>query len=532
LKAEKPTLVIAGAGSGKTTNMVREIVKCLPELEPHRFLAAITYTNAATNSIKERLSKHTKIPANVFVGTTYSFFNKFLVLPYGSLLPKVTKDRKKGTRREDFIAKDKMFFELDDKRVTDILISRHSDWKRKDAQQKQMLEYAFINQLVRQGKIPFDKIASIASYLINDYQIIRERVGNRIQFLFVDEFQDANNQQFQVFDAIRKSKQTKIYKVGDAEQFISNFSAGFKDFTKIPIIQHKTKYNVEEKKDNNRCSSQITTFINNFNTQLQQEARFSTVEKNGVFFIAQTNLTQISSIFKNKTEIWKDEPDFKRFYLAFENKEFDSVASVLGLIKISNESKKSFHLLSEVILIITKIVGLNSKQICEKYNINTIQLRTLAIKLWKRDFTDFSGFKTYFEQDLALHISEEANFDAKKFFEELQALKVIPNNQLQKEYTTSIHKSKGLEATCVLVVARDNDELEKWLEDDHPIRVAVQIKQKRKKSDKDKEKAFEDHYRLGFVAFSRAKMALHIACLDELSNSNKSKLECLGVTII
>lgn len=526
MKAEKPILVIAGAGSGKTTNMVKKIVECLPELEPHRFLAAITYTNAATNSIKERLSQHTKIPANVFVGTTYAFFNKFLVLPYGSLLPRVIEDKKKGTRREDFIPLDKIFFELEDRRLENILKGMHHNWNQKDAQQKQMAENAFINQLVRQGKIPFDIIARIASHLICDYKIVREQVGNRLQFLFVDEFQDANNQQFAVFEEIRKSKKTKIYKVGDAEQFISNFSAGFKDFSKIPIVQYKAKYEVKEKKDNNRCSYQITTFINKFNTQLQQEARFSTVEKNGVFFISQTDLLQISNTFKDKTEIWKDEPDFKRFYLAFENKEFDSVTSELGLIKISNESKKSYHLLSEVILIITKIIGLNSKQICEKYNINIIQLRTLAIKLWKKDFTNFGEFKTYFEHDLALNISTEENFDAEKFFNEFQNLKIIPNNQQQREYTTTIHKSKGLEATCVLVVATSNNEIEKWFENDHTNRVAIQF------SKKNKVKAFQDDYRLGFVAFSRAKVALYIACLEELTQTNKNKLQQLGVTSI
>ncbi len=513
MKAEKPTLVIAGPGSGKTTNMVKEIIKCLPALEPHRFLAAITYTNAATNSIKERLSQYTKIPPNVFVGTTYAFFNKFLVLPYGSLLPKVIEDKKKGIITEEFIALDKIFFELDDKKITEILKHRHANWSKKDAKQKQVLEYAFIKQLVRQGKIPFNKIASIASDLISGYKIVREQVGNRLQFLFIDEFQDANNQQFTVFDEIRKSRKTKIYKVGDAEQFISNFSAGFKDFSKIPIVQYKGSYEVEEKKDNNRCSSQITNFINNFNTQLQQEACFSTTEKNGVFFINNTDLLGISNTFKEKTEIWKNEPDFKRFYLAFENKEFDSITSQLGLIKISNESKKSHHLLSEVILIITKIAGLNSKQICEKYNINTIQLRTLAIKLWKKDFKDFDEFKTYFEKYLSLHISTEENFDAEKFFDDLQKLKIIPNNQHQTEYTTTIHKSKGLEATCVLVVARTNEELAHWLETDKPARL----------NDK------SDAKRLGFVAFSRAKVALYIACLQEVNDANKKKLESLNV---
>ena len=392
-----------------------------------------------------------------------------------------------------------------------------------------------INQLVRKGKIPFDKISSIASYLICDYQIVREKVGNRLQFLFVDEFQDANNQQFAVFDEIRKSKRTKIYKVGDPEQFISNCFAKFTDFQRIPIVhlKNKTTYQIDYSNNkNNRCSSQITSFINKFNTQQQQEARFSTVEKDGVFFITQTDLLQISNTFKEKTENWKDETDFKRFYLAFENKAFDSVRSELDLMKISNESKKTHHLISEVILIVTKLTGLNSKQICEKYNINTIQLRTLALKLWKKDFPNFDEFKTYFEHDLDLDISTEESFDAEKFFDELQNLKEIPNKNQQTEYTTTIHKSKGLEATCVLVVASDNNELEKWLESDHAKRIAVQFKKKKKVSDKDKEKVFDDDYRLGFVAFSRAKVALYIACLQELTQTNKNKVEQLGVTLI
>jgi DNA helicase II / ATP-dependent DNA helicase PcrA len=526
MKAEQPTLVIAGPGSGKTTDMVKEIVKSLPELEPHRFLATITYTNAATNTIKERLSQHTKIPANVFVGTTYAFFNKFLVLPYGTLLPRVTENKNNGTRKEDFIGLDKLFFELDEKKLIERLRNRYPNWNSKDAQQKQKLENAFVNELVRNGKIPFNKITSIASYLIKDYKIVREIVGNRLQFLFVDEFQDADNQQFQVFDEIRKFKRTKIYKVGDAEQFISNFSAGFKNFSKIPIIQHQNKCEVKKNLYNNRCSSQITAFINNFNTQLQQDkTRFSTINKNGVFFISQTDLLQISNTFKQATEIWKCEPDFKRFYLSYKNKTFDDVANQLGLIKISNDSKKPHHLLSEVINIITKIEACNQKQICEKYNINIVQLRTLAIKLWKKDFNTIDKFKTYFEQELKLSITLDLR-DILNNYEDLKNLKHIPNNQKQTEFTTSIHKSKGLEATCVLVVATTNNELEKWLETNHKNRIAIQCNKK------GKEKAFEDNYRLGFVAFSRAKVALHLACLQAINEANKKKLEELNVLFV
>jgi len=62
--------------------------------------------------------------------------------------------------------------------------------------------------------------------------------------------------------------------------------------------------------------------------------------------------------------------------------------------------------------------------------------------------------------------------------------KTNPQNPKHTEFTTSIHKSKGLEATCVLVVAKTNKELSEWLETDHSKRLA----------DKN------DMKRLGFVA--------------------------------
>jgi DNA helicase-2/ATP-dependent DNA helicase PcrA len=94
------------------------------------------------------------------------------------------------------------------------------------------------------------------------------------------------------------------------------------------------------------------------------------------------------------------------------------------------------------------------------------------------------------------------------------------------DFTTSIHKSKGLEATCVLVVAKNNHELSLWLETDHTNRTAVQF------TAKNKAKAFDDNCRLGFVAFSRAKQSLFIACLETINSNNKIKLESLEVKFI
>ena len=73
-----------------------------------------------------------------------------------------------------------------------------------------------------------------------------------------------------------------------------------------------------------------------------------------------------------------------------------------------------------------------------------------------------------------------------------------------KQYTT-IHKSKGLEATAVLVICETKNKLAKWLEGDGEARF----------NDKN------DECRLGFVAFSRAREVLCIACLEELPEDSE-----------
>ena len=64
----------------------------------------------------------------------------------------------------------------------------------------------------------------------------------------------------------------------------------------------------------------------------------------------------------------------------------------------------------------------------------------------------------------------------------------------------TIHKSKGLEADGVLVVAENRKQFFKWLT----------MRSKDLKNEKDEE------YRLGYVAYSRAKRVLALACLEKV----------------
>jgi DNA helicase II / ATP-dependent DNA helicase PcrA len=57
-------IIIAGAGAGKTHKLKEEVLKCLPDLEPCYHCSVITFTNAATEELRKRLSQEVKITPN------------------------------------------------------------------------------------------------------------------------------------------------------------------------------------------------------------------------------------------------------------------------------------------------------------------------------------------------------------------------------------------------------------------------------------------------------------------------------------
>lgn len=82
----KLKIIVAGPGAGKTYNLKNAVVDCLPNLNNNRFCAVVTYTNAATEELRKRISADATIPPNVFIGTIHSFLIRFVIEPYGHLL--------------------------------------------------------------------------------------------------------------------------------------------------------------------------------------------------------------------------------------------------------------------------------------------------------------------------------------------------------------------------------------------------------------------------------------------------------------
>lgn len=78
---------IAGAGAGKTTAMADTIIQFRSEIEDHKKIFCITFTNNAVKCISGKLQEHYgRIPDNIVVSTIHSFLYQEFVRPYYYLL--------------------------------------------------------------------------------------------------------------------------------------------------------------------------------------------------------------------------------------------------------------------------------------------------------------------------------------------------------------------------------------------------------------------------------------------------------------
>lgn len=508
------SLIIAAAGSGKTTELINEIFDKVKELPNEKVLAVITYTNAATNEILERLQKKVSIQPNIFVGTIHSFLIKFLIKPYGKVL---------GMVPNELI-------------ITDYEI-KVSESSSNPFIEKNMI----VNQLSEKGVLTYDYIVTLSKKILENGEV-KNRFCNRIRYLFVDEFQDSTNSQFEIFDTLRKGKKSEVILVGDPEQRIMNFrnrtrkrtgSTGSKKVPLHPIeaLQNKTTYLISNLTNNYRSSETIVKFINHFHSSIQQEwVNKDITSKNPVMFIQTTKLKSIISDFNNlciNKNYCKVIPK-TRFFLAHENKIYQNYKKV----DFNQKSKENLPLFACIIEFLSAFYNIKKDQLLKMLELGEVDLRKKCLLLfYEINYNinlDLDGFIDFVETTFNRkrpESSKKVEFNikerTKRLADELSNRMVPDKGDLPKELNEyhdsflTIHKSKGLQADAVMVVAKNEKELLMWLEDD---------KEKRRLDQQDK-------CRLGYVAFSRPKEFLCIACLTPISESTKKLLNKFSVNI-
>ncbi|MGM0890473.1 MAG: UvrD-helicase domain-containing protein [Bacillota bacterium] len=490
------SLIIAAAGSGKTTELIKQIIQKARELPNDKYLAVITYTNSATNEILERLQKKVSIHPNIFVGTIHSFLIKFVIKPYGKVLGLVPNE---------------------------LIITDYEIKVNKSSANPFVEKNMIVNRLSDKGVLTYDYIVTLSKKILENKEV-KNRFCNRIRYLFVDEFQDAPNTQFEIFDTLRKGKNSEVILVGDPEQRIMNFrnkprkrkgSAGTKKVPLHPIdvLQNKKTYSISKLNCNYRSSETIVNFINHFHSSIQQVwANKKITSKNPVMFIQTTTLKTIISDFNNlcvNNNYCKVVPK-TRFFLAHENKVYNNYRKV----EFNHKSKENLPLFTCILEFLSAFYNIKKDEFPQVLGLEEIELRKKCLLLFYEinsniaiDLDNFMDFvETTFNRK-RLETGEKIQFNikdrSKRLVEELTN-RMIPDNEdssnelnKYRDSFLTIHKSKGLQADAALVVAKNEKELLMWLEDGKEKRLLDQ----------------QDKCRLGYVAFSRPKEFLCIACL-------------------
>lgn len=489
----KPKLAEAGPGAGKTHAMVDEIVAAIQVLPPHRFLAAITYTNAAANTIRERLSMRVRVRRNVFVGTTHSFVNRFVLAPFAELLTLLPQDR--------------IYSAIDPY----------------DKVNSPAGAAAYTKNLIKKGIVPYDSMIPTSRRIL-ETPGIRDRVCERLAYIFVDEFQDADIGMFELFEHFRKGGKTTLHVVGDPEQYVMSFTYRGQTpptFERIPFFRFKKLAESRPIIKNHRSNGEIVAFANRFREDLQQTAVKPCRNEPRVLFIPATSLKEIVLRYQAlSANVETEEGEQRtRLYLSEENATFGLVCDQFQLTPISNIGRMNRTLLGDALELLSVALDRSQGRVCEDFGLSRLHWRAIGTRLLRELRAGHYGtaqLKVFVADAFGHNVSKSRIKLIEEGLSLLSAELAIGAPAQRTELCASIRKAKGLQADAVLVVAKGIAELKKWLHTDRLVRVA------------DK----QDKCRLGYVAFTRPKEMLCIGCLEEIDAELIQMLQTLEIVTV
>jgi len=513
---QKPLLLVAGPGAGKTHGMAERIARQLPALALNRFLAGITFTNAASDNIREHVHRLTRPGANVFIGTIHAFANRFVLAPFAHLTGHLGKERIFGG-----VDVNRFIDEMEKKQQRKFTPEQRNYWRTR-----------ITKSLLTHGVVTHDEIIRLSLELLKEKRVC-EKVCSRLQFLFIDELQDTDTRHWQLFECLLNGGCTCVDAVGDPEQYIYTFTYRMRSvrapvFNKIPFFRFQDQACQKANVDNRRACKEIVDFTNHFHGQLRQQSLVGPRGTPRVLFLPDTDIIDAVRRFR---ELDKQIPEdhrrrggrhcrYQRFYLGYEKATFDDVNGEFGIRRLSKEAHAPRTLLQSALALLALCRGASQKQVSKDLGLDEHTWRKwgyeLLCQLRDDHFQALNEFCTFWIPRLKisdLGAQQAAVFDA---FEELRNVFQTDKHAQWNDWSSSIHQAKGLEAVAVLAVARTVNELRAWSLTDQAERKTDKI----------------DRCRLGFVAFSRAMELLCIACQKPLDDKTRKHLQMLGVKLL
>ena len=240
-----PSLVIAGAGSGKTRVLTYKIAYLLSQGMKPWSIMALTFTNKAAREMKERIGKlvGNDLAQHLYMGTFHSIFsrilraeaehigfnNNFTIYDESdsrSLIKAIVKemglDDKKykpaAVHAKISMAKNNLMSAA--AYESDAAIFEQN--KRAQMPEVGKIFVAYVQRCKQANAMDFDDLLTLTFQLFREHEDIRHKYAARFDYVLVDEYQDTNHVQMSIVMQLCQEK-LRVCAVGDDSQSIYSF---------------------------------------------------------------------------------------------------------------------------------------------------------------------------------------------------------------------------------------------------------------------------------------------------------------------
>ena len=296
-------LVNAPAGSGKTTWIRKNVRKYLLQ-NPNDNVLCITYTNRAAEELGKDVDSN-----RVYFGTIHSFINDFI----GSFFS-----------HESIL---ELYWEVYKNQIVERIenISQNGNWAESNMRYIEkyggltpeivrsnitMISYnqAPFNSLYR-GALGHDDLISFTRLAVERFPVIKKKISDKYQVVFIDEYQDTATDVLQIFYSSMIGKKSKLYLLGDKmQQIYRNYNGGFETY--FNIFNKSINLSV-----NYRTTPKIVSILNKiYNDECYKQTAYEKNKDENMDFLPEVRI--VTDIEKNVSELMEQYNDSLILYLS------------------------------------------------------------------------------------------------------------------------------------------------------------------------------------------------------------------------
>lgn len=296
-------LVNAPAGSGKTTWIRKNVRKYLLQ-NPNDNVLCITYTNRAAEELGKDVDCN-----RVYFGTIHSFINDFI----GSFFS-----------HESIL---ELYWEVYKNQIVERIenISQNGNWAESNMRYIEkyggltpeivrsnitMISYnqAPFNSLYR-GALGHDDLISFTRLAVERFPVIKKKISDKYQVVFIDEYQDTATDVLQIFYSSMIGKKSKLYLLGDKmQQIYRNYNGEFETY--FNIFNKSINLSV-----NYRTTPKIVSILNKiYNDECYKQTAYEKNKDENMDFLPEVRI--VTDIEKNVSELMEQYKDSLILYLS------------------------------------------------------------------------------------------------------------------------------------------------------------------------------------------------------------------------